>query len=275
MTGYPQSYPQVLWISRDKTFTGPLCQGKIPRACWARGALGKAAARPGCRRAGGTCPKHEGQAKVAGLKRPFGGSVFAIIQAAGWPIWPLLFASIIALALIIERLVALRRSKVAPEGLLARVVGEVRQGTVNEAAINVLEQGSPLGRVLAAGLRNVKSSREVMKESIEEAGRGVTHELERYLTTLGTIASISPLMGLFGTVVGMIEIFGSQAPTGANPMQLAHGISIALYNTGFGLVIAIPAMIFWRHFRALVDSFVIEMEQQAVKLVEVVHGERN
>jgi biopolymer transport protein ExbB len=201
--------------------------------------------------------------------------VFAIIQAAGWPIWPLLFASIIALALIIERLVALRRSKVAPEGLLARVVGEVRQGTVNEAAINVLEQGSPLGRVLAAGLRNVKSSREVMKESIEEAGRGVTHELERYLTTLGTIASISPLMGLFGTVVGMIEIFGSQAPTGANPMQLAHGISIALYNTGFGLVIAIPAMIFWRHFRALVDSFVIEMEQQAVKLVEVVHGERN
>lgn len=201
--------------------------------------------------------------------------MFAIIQAAGWPIWPLLFASIIALALIIERLVALRRSKVAPEGLLARVVGEVRQGTVNEAAINALEQGSPLGRVLAAGLRNVKSSREVMKESIEEAGRGVTHELERYLTTLGTIASISPLMGLFGTVVGMIEIFGSHAPTGANPMQLAHGISIALYNTGFGLVIAIPAMIFWRHFRALVDSFVIEMEQQAVKLVEVVHGERN
>lgn len=201
--------------------------------------------------------------------------MFAIIQAAGWPIWPLLFASIIALALIIERLVALRRSKVAPEGLLARVVGEVRQGTVNEAAINALEQGSPLGRVLAAGLRNVKSSREVMKESIEEAGRGVTHELERYLTTLGTIASISPLMGLFGTVVGMIEIFGSQAPTGANPMQLAHGISIALYNTGFGLVIAIPAMIFWRHFRALVDSFVIEMEQQAVKLVEVVYGERN
>ena len=200
--------------------------------------------------------------------------MFAIIQAAGWPIWPLLFASIIALALIIERLVALRRSKVAPEGLLARVVGEVRQGTVNEAAINALEQGSPLGRVLAAGLRNVKSSREVMKESIEEAGRGVTHELERYLTTLGTIASISPLMGLFGTVVGMIEIFGSQAPTGANPMQLAHGISIALYNTGFGLVIAIPAMIFWRHFRALVNSFVLEMQQQAVRLVEVLQGAR-
>jgi biopolymer transport protein ExbB len=201
--------------------------------------------------------------------------VFAIIQAAGWPIWPLLFASIIALALIIERLVALRRAKVLPDGVLARVIGEVRQGSLNEAAINALEQGSPLGRVLAAGLRNIKSSREVMKESIEEAGQAVTHNLERYLTTLGTIASIAPLMGLFGTVVGMIEIFGSQSPSGANPMQLAHGISIALYNTGFGLVIAIPSMIFWRHFRALVDSFVIEMEQQAVKLVEVVHGDRS
>ncbi|MDE2586326.1 MAG: MotA/TolQ/ExbB proton channel family protein [Betaproteobacteria bacterium] len=201
--------------------------------------------------------------------------MFAIVQAAGWPIWPLLFASIIAVALIIERLVALRRAKVVPNGLLQRVIGEVRQGTVNEAAINALEQGSPLGRVLAAGLRNIKSSRDVMKESIEEAGRGASHDLERYLTTLGTIASISPLMGLFGTVIGMIEIFGSQAPTGANPQQLAHGISIALYNTGFGLVIAIPSMIAWRHFRALVDSFVVDMEQQAVKLVEVVHGDRS
>jgi biopolymer transport protein ExbB len=104
-----------------------------------------------------------------------------------------------------------------------------------------LERHSPLGRVLSAGLRNVGSSREIMKESIEESGNAVSHELNRYLTTLGTIASISPLMGLFGTVVGMIEIFGSQSPTGSNPQQLAHGISIALYNTGFGLVIAIPA----------------------------------
>jgi len=200
--------------------------------------------------------------------------VFAIILAAGWPIWPLLFASIIAVALIIERLVALRRSKVAPAGLLQRVVAEYRQNGASEAMIAELEMQSPLGRVLAAGLRNVGSSREIMKESVEETGRAVSHELERYLTTLGTIASISPLMGLFGTVVGMIEIFGSQAPTGTNPMQLAHGISVALYNTGFGLVIAIPGMIFWRHFRALVDSFVIEMEQQAVRLVELLHGER-
>ncbi len=200
--------------------------------------------------------------------------MFSIILAAGWPIWPLLLASIIAVALIIERLVALRRAKVLPGGLLQRVIAEYRQGGVNEAMLNRLEDESPLGRVLSAGLRNVGSSREIMREAIEEAGGGVAHELERYLTTLGTIASISPLMGLFGTVVGMIEIFGSQSPTGTNPMQLAHGISVALYNTGFGLVIAIPGMIFWRHFRALVNGFVIEMQQQAVRLVEVLHGER-
>ena len=200
--------------------------------------------------------------------------MFSIIQAAGWPIWPLLFASIIALALIIERLVALRRSKVIPEGLLQRVVAEYRQNGVSDSMVVNLEAQSPLGRVLSAGLRNIGSSREVMREAIEETGGVVAHELERYLTTLGTIASMSPLMGLFGTVVGMIEIFGSQSPSGSNPVQLAHGISVALYNTGFGLLIAIPAMIFWRHFRAQVNSLVIEMQQQAVRLVEVLHGER-
>ena len=200
--------------------------------------------------------------------------MFSIILAAGWPIWPLLLASIIAVALIIERLVALRRAKVLPTGLLQRVVAEYRQNGASEAMLNNLEAQSPLGRVLSAGLRNVGSSREIMRESIEETGGVVAHELERYLTTLGTIASISPLMGLFGTVVGMIEIFGSQSPTGTNPMQLAHGISVALYNTGFGLIIAIPGMIFWRHFRALVNDFVIEMQQQAVRLVEILHGER-
>lgn len=200
--------------------------------------------------------------------------MFDIIRAAGWPIWPLLLASVIAVALIIERSITLRRSKIVPEGLLESVIGDFRQGAVNPEALNRLAAHSPLGRVFAAGLRNVRSSRDVMKESIEEAGRGVTHELERFLTSLGTIASISPLMGLFGTVVGMIEIFGSQNATGANPQQLAHGISVALYNTAFGLIVAIPAMIFYRHFRALVDSFVVDLEQEAVKLVEVVHGER-
>jgi biopolymer transport protein ExbB len=200
--------------------------------------------------------------------------VFSIIQAAGWPIWPLLFASVIAVALIIERATALSRKKIVPPGLVQSVVVEYRQGGVSEKLLLRLEAHSPLGRVLAAGLRNVRSSREVMKESIEESGRAVAHDLERFLTTLGTIASISPLMGLFGTVVGMIEIFGSPTSSGNNPQALAHGISVALYNTGFGLVIAIPSMIFYRHFRAQVDGLLIEMEQEAVKLVELVHGER-
>jgi len=214
------------------------------------------------------------QAKVPDSENLAGDKVFSIVQAAGWPIWPLLLASIIAVALIIERLVALRRSKVIPPGLLQRTIAEYRNTGATTAMLTDLETQSPMGRVLAAGLRNVTTSREIMKEAIEEAGSVVTHDLERYLTTLGTIASISPLMGLFGTVVGMIEIFGSQAPSGSNPIQLAHGISVALYNTGFGLLIAIPSMIFWRHFRALVDSFVIDMQQQAVRLVEVLHGER-
>ena len=201
--------------------------------------------------------------------------MFAIIQAAGWPIWPLLFASVIAVALIIERATVLRRVKILPQGVLQGVIAEYRQSGVSETLINKVENSSPLGRVLASGIRNAKSSREVMKEAIEESGHGVAHDLERYLTTLGTIATIAPLMGLFGTVVGMIEIFGSPTASGNNPQALAHGISVALYNTGFGLVIAIPSMIAYRHFRALVDGFLIEMEQEAIKLVEMIHGDRS
>jgi len=200
--------------------------------------------------------------------------VFEIIQAAGWPIYFLLAASVIALALIIERSVALRRSRIVPKGLLDKLIGELRQGGVTDEIIVRTANHSPLGRVLAAGLKNVRASREVMKESIEEAGSAVAHELGRFLTTLGTISTLAPLMGLFGTVVGMIEIFGAQSPSGTNPQQLAHGISVALYNTGFGLLIAMPSLVAYRHFRALVDSFVVDMEQQAVKLVEVVHGDR-
>ena len=201
--------------------------------------------------------------------------MFAIIQAAGWPIWPLLIASVIALALIIERLYTLRISKVLPVGLLQSVLATLRNGGYDSERLQTLEEGSPLGRVLAAGIRNQNASREIMREAIEESGRMVYHQLERYLTTLGTIASIAPLLGLLGTLVGMIEIFGSQAPGSGSPEQLAHGISIALYNTAFGLLIAIPALIFWRHFRALVDGYVVDMEQQAVKLVEVIHGDRS
>jgi biopolymer transport protein ExbB len=201
--------------------------------------------------------------------------MLAIIQAAGWPIYLIIFASIIGVAIIIERLFSLRRSQVLPDKLLALTVQEYKQSGVTSDMLSRLQANSPLGRVLAAGLKNVKSSREIMKESIEESGRAVAHDLERFLTTLGTIATAAPLLGLFGTVVGMIELFGSQSPNGgANPAALAHGISVALYNTAFGIVVAVPALVFYRHFRGNVDSFIVEMEQQAVKLVEVVHGER-
>ena len=200
--------------------------------------------------------------------------MFAIVEAAGWPIWFLILASIIAVGLIVERFVFLRTSRVSPTSLLDEVVKEMKQRGVSGGMLNRLTESSPLGRIFAAGLKNIKSPPEVMKESIEEAGRKVTHELERFLTTLGTIASISPLLGLFGTVVGMIEIFGSQTAMGNNPAILAHGISVALYNTAFGLIVAVPSMIAYRHFRAQIDSLSIDMEQQAVKLVEIVHGQR-
>jgi biopolymer transport protein ExbB len=201
--------------------------------------------------------------------------LFAIVQAAGWPIWFLLLASVVAVALIIERSISLRARKVIPPTLLDQVVGVYHRQGLSPEVIERLSNDSPLGAVLAAGLRNVRSPRHVMKEAIEESGRAVAHQLERFLTTLGTIATAAPLLGLFGTVIGMIEIFGAQSPTGGtNPQQLAHGISIALYNTAFGIGIGIAALIFYRHFRAKVDTLVVEMEQLAGKLVDVIHGER-
>ena len=200
--------------------------------------------------------------------------MIAIVEAAGWPIWFLILTSVIAVGLIIERLGYLRSSRIAPPALLNEVVNELKQRGVSDGMLSKLASNSPLGRIFAAGLKNIKSPPEVMKESIEEAGRIVAHDLERFLTTLGTIASISPLLGLFGTVVGMIEIFGSQTAAGNSPAILAHGISVALYNTALGLIVAIPSMILYRHFRAQVDSLTIEMEQQAVKLIEIVHGQR-
>ena len=200
--------------------------------------------------------------------------MFAIVEAAGWPIWFLILASIIAVGLIIERLMFLRNQRIAPPALLDEVIKELKQRGVSDGMLTKLSGSSPLGRIFAAGLKNIKSTPEVMKESVEEAGRAVSHDLGRFLTTLGTIASISPLLGLFGTVVGMIEIFGSQTAVGNSPAILAHGISVALYNTAFGLIVAIPSMIFYRHFRSQVDSLTIEMEQQAIKLVAIVHGQR-
>ena len=200
--------------------------------------------------------------------------MLAIIDAAGWPIWLIIIASIIAVGIIIERAFSLRRNLVAPKNLLPGLINDYNQNGVREEMLTRLEQNSLLGKLFAAGLKNVKSSRDVMKESIDEAGHAVAHELERFLPSLGTIAVISPLLGLFGTVIGMIEIFGSQTPTGGNPVQLAHGISIALYNTAFGILVAVPSMIFYRFYRAKVETLVIEMEMQSIKLVEIVHGER-
>ncbi|HYH42790.1 MAG TPA: MotA/TolQ/ExbB proton channel family protein [Burkholderiales bacterium] len=200
--------------------------------------------------------------------------MFSLIEAAGWPIWPLLLCSVIALAIIGERMWTLRRTAVIPRNLLTQVVNEYRQNGATPEMLTRLSAQSPLGQVFSAALRNIDSTPEAMKDSIEETGRAVALELERFLTTLGTIAAIGPLLGLFGTVIGMIEIFGSQSPQGSNPLVLAHGISIALYNTAFGLVVAIPSMIFYRYFRAKVDAMLVDMELQALKLVEVIHGER-
>lgn len=197
--------------------------------------------------------------------------MFSIIQAAGWPIWPLLIASVLAIALIIERALSLKKEKVLPANLVGEVLQLHRNKQVTAEVLSKLEQNSPLGRILAAGLRNERASREVMKESIEEAGRAAAHQLERFLTSLGTIASTAPLFGLFGTVIGMIEIFGASNPSGANPQELAHGISVALYNTAFGIGVAIPAMIFYRYYRGKVDALIVAMEQMAVRFVDALH----
>lgn len=199
--------------------------------------------------------------------------MLSLIQAAGWPVWFLIIASVAAVALIIERSLTLKRAKILPPGLLEEVVALRRSQPITPELLKKLSANSPLGQVMASGLRHEAAGRELMKEAMEETGRAVAHDLERYLSALGTIAATAPLMGLFGTVVGMIEIFGSQAPTGAaNPQQLAHGISVALYNTALGIMIAIPAMIAYRHFRARVDSYLVEMEQQSLRLVDTLRS---
>lgn len=199
--------------------------------------------------------------------------MLSIIQAAGWPIWPLIACSVLAMAIIFERFVSLKISKVAPPRLLDEVIGVTRTGIPAADVVAQLESNSALGEVLASGLRALNSdprcSAEDLRNAMESTGRQVAHRLERYLNALATIASAAPLMGLFGTLVGMIEIFGSQAPggsTGGNPAQLAQGISIALYNTAFGLVVAIPSLIFWRYFRARVDAHLLTLELAAEHL---------
>ena len=204
--------------------------------------------------------------------------MISIIQAAGWPIWPLILCSILALAFIIERFIKLKTSRVLGSNLVDEAIGVSRDSVPTPDTVNQLEQHSALGQVLAAGWRainnNPRCTPTEMRAAMEAAGRSATHQLERYLPALATIASAAPLLGLLGTVIGMIEIFGSQAGMGAvgatgggNPAQLAHGISIALYNTAFGLIVAIPALIFWRYFRSRVDAYLLTLELASEQFV--------
>lgn len=189
-----------------------------------------------------------------------------IIHEAGWPIWLLLVTSVFGLAIIIERLLALRRSHILPAGLLDEVIALIRRQHDLPANLERLAASSPLGRILAEVVA-VRGQRDSYRQTaIEEVGKDAAWQLERYLPGLATVAVVAPLMGLFGTVVGMIEIFGSYTPEGGDPAQLARGISIALYNTGFGILIAIPALIMHRVFRSRVDFFTYQMERQATTL---------
>lgn len=196
--------------------------------------------------------------------------MLSILREAGWPIWPLLATSVLGLALIFERFLSLRRSQIMPRGLNEQVAEMLRNRQDSPDALNRLERNSPLGRVLAEVMRHRHLPREELRSVVEDTGRAVAHDLSRYIPAIGTIAVVAPLMGLFGTVVGMIEIFGSYTPEGGDPAQLARGISIALYNTGFGILIAIPAMIAHRYLRGQVEGYLNTMEIAAARLARAV-----
>lgn len=197
--------------------------------------------------------------------------MIAIIQAAGWPIWPLILCSIVALTLVIERLISLRPERVLPEGLLDQVVTVSENSLPNAQALVQLADHSVMGRVLASGFEALQDHPFInetdLRASMEASGRRAAHELERYLPALGTIASAAPLIGLLGTVVGMIDIFGSQSSSGSNPILLAQGISMALYNTAFGLIVAIPSLMCWRYLRARVDAYILGLELEAERFL--------
>ncbi len=201
--------------------------------------------------------------------------MFEFFKAGGWVMIPLLVCSIIALAIIIERFWTLQRSKIVPKNLVPQVWKWVKDDRLDKARIDALRGSSPLGQVLAAGLVNMHHDREMMKASIEEVANKVVHDLERYLNTLGTIAEISPLLGLLGTVTGIIRMMSQVGEVGlGNPLVLSSGLSEALMTTAAGLVIAIPAFIFYRYFRGLVDELVVLMEQEALKMLDILHGDR-
>jgi len=200
--------------------------------------------------------------------------VFELVKEGGWVMLPIILCSVVAMAIIVERLWMLRRERICPRQLVDQIWQAARNGRLDASQITAVRTSSPLGRVLAAGLLNRHRSHEVMKTSIEDTGRHVVHELERYLNTLGTIAAIAPLLGLLGTVIGTIEVFQAISASGTgNPQLLSGGISTALFNTAGGLIVAIPALMFYRYFRGRVDTIVVEMEQEALRMVEILHGD--
>ena len=198
-----------------------------------------------------------------------------LIRAGGFLMWPILACSIVSMAIIAERFWSLRQEKIAPTNLVATVWQWHKSEQLDAKRNQLLRTNSPLGMILAAGLLNRKHSREIMKESIEEVGRLVAHSLDRFLNTLGTISSITPLLGLLGTVIGMIKVFTVITSQGiGDPSVLSEGISEALLTTAAGLSVAIPSLMFYRYFRGKVDDLVVTMEQEALKMVEVMHGIR-
>lgn len=201
--------------------------------------------------------------------------MFEIIKSGGWMMLPIILCSVVAMAIIVERFWSLQKKKILPAELVPQVWKLSRDKKLDEVTLRRLKASSPLGCVLAAGLANINHGRDVMKECIEEAGRQVVHELDRFLNTLGTIAQIGPLLGLLGTVFGMIDIFSTLMRHGSgDPTVLAGGISVALITTAAGLTVGIPSLIFHRYFERLVDEYVVEMEAEALKLIDILHGDR-
>lgn len=201
--------------------------------------------------------------------------MFEFFEKGGLMLLPIVLCSIVALGIIVERFWSLKRNKILPPDLVPQVWKLSREEKLDAMAIRRIKVGSPLGAILATGLANSRFSREIMKESIEEVGRQVAHDLERYLTALGTISAITPLLGLLGTVVGMIKVFSAIMSQGVgDPSVLAGGISEALITTAAGLAVAIPSLMFHRYFEGRVDDLVLNMEEESLKLIEMIHGER-
>lgn len=202
--------------------------------------------------------------------------MFELIRSGGWLIWPIILCSVISLTIIIERFITLKRRTVTPQGLMPQIETMLSQGQLNSTKISAIRGSSPLGKILAAGLVNLGQHRVVIKEAIEEAGRHVVHDMERYLNTLGTIAAITPLLGLLGTVIGMIKVFSAITSFGVgNPSMLAGGISEALITTAAGLSVGIPSLLFYRYFRGRINDFTIEMEREALHFLELVQEKRS